>query len=68
MKRVLAFSLIMSALLFTACQTTSGVRGNETGSSPVNDDENIEYHKAIVRCNKTGGTRVVKIEGVLRCF
>lgn len=52
---------------FTACQSTS-VAGNERGSEPVNEQEAIEYRHAVVRCYKTGGTRVVKIMGELRCY
>ena len=44
------------------------VPGNENGSAPLNDDEITAYKKASLRCRKTGGTRVVKIEGILRCF
>lgn len=49
------------------CQSTQ-VAGNEAGSEPVNRVEGFEYKKAIVRCHKTGGSRVVKITGKLRCF
>ena len=44
------------------------VMGNENGSEPVNESEALEYQKAVVRCHKTGGTRVVKVEGRLRCY
>lgn len=44
------------------------VAGNEKGSKPVNNEEVTSYKKAIVRCYKIGGTRVVKIEGQLRCY
>lgn len=55
--------------LLAGCQTTGGaVQGNEDGSTPVNDKEREKYQKAIVRCYKTGGTRVVKIMGKLRCY
>lgn len=63
----LCLTLMSIALpLLASCQ--SSVSGNETGSEPVNDQEANEYKKAIVRCYKTGGTRVVKIMGNLRCY
>jgi hypothetical protein len=45
-----------------------GVIGNQGGSDPINQDEAVNYQKAINRCYKTGGSRIVKIEGRLRCF
>lgn len=58
-----------AALNFTSCQSGPGqVLGNDEGSSPVNDGEVVEYKKAVARCHKTGGTRIVKIKGELRCF
>ena len=55
--------------LLSACATGGGaVAGNEEGSLPINEQESNEYKKAIVRCYKTGGTRVVKIMGALRCY
>ena len=62
---------ILVATLLHACAThggTSGVTGNENGSTPVNESETNEYKKAIVRCYKTGGTRIVKIMGQLKCY
>ena len=53
-------------LATTACM--SGITGNDSGSTPVNESEGNEYKKAVVRCYKTGGTRVVKIMGELRCY
>lgn len=57
---------IACASFWSGCQT--GVKGNEAGSDPINETEKLEYQKAIVRCYKTGGTRVVKIMGELRCY
>lgn len=53
-----------------SCSTSGAgeVRGNESGSAPINENEAVEYQKAINRCHRTGGTRVVKIKGELRCF
>jgi len=60
---------IAYAAFLSGCQTGGGsVKGNENGSDPVNEQEKYEYQKAIVRCYKTGGTRVVKIMGELRCY
>ena len=41
---------------------------NENGSDPVNTDEAVQYKKALLRCYKSGGSRVVKMMGELRCF
>ncbi len=55
--------------LFAGCQSTGGgVAGNEDGSSPANEIEAHEYQKAVNRCHRTGGTRIVKIMGELRCY
>ena len=55
--------------LMTACQSGGGgLAGNEQGSEPINSEESKAYQKAIVRCYKQGGTRVVKIMGKLRCY
>ena len=69
----LALAMAFSAATL-GCRGGSGVSvgseviGNENGSEPINDQEAVEYNKAIVRCYKTGGTRVVKILGILRCY
>ena len=57
--------------LLSACAGVSGpghVMGNEKGSAPANNAEVPEYKKAVLRCYKSGGSRVVKIEGRLRCY
>jgi hypothetical protein len=58
--------------LMCSCQTggagSTGVSGNDTGSGPVNENEAHEYQKAVNRCHRTGGTRVVKIMGELKCY
>ncbi len=57
------------ASLLGGCQSSGGtVPGNELGSAAINNEEELEYKQAIVRCYKTGGTRVVKIMGRLRCY
>ena len=44
------------------------ILGNDEGSTPINENESSEYKKAIMRCYKTGGSRVVKIMGSLKCY
>jgi len=63
--RLLGF--VFGFLLFSGCASLS-LRGNEGGSEPINDKEQVEYQKALLRCNKSGGSRVVKITGTLRCY
>jgi len=64
--------IVAAGLFITSCETVggdnSGVLGNELGSQPVNEQEASEYNRAVLRCYRTGGSRVVKIEGRLRCF
>lgn len=64
-----------SHLVILACFGFSFIAGcagsmgfNDGGSQPVNEEEALAYRRAMQRCHKTGGTRVVKIEGNLRCF
>ena len=66
-KLVCTFSLLASIL---SCQTGGGgsVSGNEAGSAPSNENEATDYQRAVNRCHRTGGTRVVKIMGDLRCY
>lgn len=46
-----------------------GAQGSEAGgSTAINPKEETEYAKALLKCHRTGGTRVVKIEGALRCY
>jgi hypothetical protein len=68
-RSMLSCIVISSAVLLLSCASGSGgVTGNEGGSEPINEKESLEYKKAIVRCYKTGGNRVVKIMGELRCY
>jgi hypothetical protein len=64
------FLKMMSVLLLaTACQSTgTDLSANEGGSSPVSEKEAVAYKKALLKCYKSGGTRVVKIMGQLRCY
>lgn len=69
--RSMAFALILctqSFMLACAGGGGSGLTGNTGGSEPVNPSEENEYKRAILKCHKTGGSRVVKIEGQLKCY
>lgn len=70
MKLIITSILIASFSVLTSCQTggTQGVIGNEGGTEPLNEQEAYEMQKAVNRCHKSGGTRVVKIRGTLRCY
>ena len=68
-RSMLSCIVVGSVTLLLSCASGGGnVAGNENGSEPINDKESLEYKKAIVRCYKTGGNRVVKIMGELRCY
>lgn len=57
--------------LLNSCAGGGGsgsISGNEGGSSPINEQESVMYHKALNKCYKTGGHRIVKIDGHLRCY
>ncbi len=59
----------VALLACASCQGGGGgVPGNDQGSDPINDQESTDYKKALVRCYKTGGSRIVKIMGELRCY
>ena len=66
---LLSFSLLTTSF---ACQSDEGsdtaVEENDNGSQPINKQEEAEYKRAILKCYKTGGTRVVKVTGKLRCY
>lgn len=53
--------------LLVSCQGLR-VKGNEGGSEAINELEMFDMQKAVHRCHKNGGQRVVKIKGQLRCF
>ncbi len=66
-----AKTLLLSSLLMLMLQTSClgpSMGFNEDGSQPVNDEEALAYRRTMQRCHKNGGSRVVKIEGNLRCF
>ena len=66
----LKFILLIIILIipFSSCASSMQVEGNENGSVPISDTEIISYNAAVARCYKTGGSRVIKIDGKLRCF
>jgi hypothetical protein len=58
-------------LLFCLGCAATGISKKENkgaGSDPVNHKEAILQKQALIRCHKTGGTRIIKINNVLRCF
>jgi len=69
---VLLVCQLMLPVILSACASGgmggSDLSGNAGGSSPYNERETVEYKSAILRCHKSGGSRVVQIEGQLRCF
>lgn len=63
--------LLLSSFHLQACAGGGGgggVAGNTSGSEPINPSEANDYKRAILKCYKTGGSRVVKIEGRLMCY
>ncbi len=70
MRQILYWSFILTLML--ACQSggggSSGLGGGKPGSQPVNSKEERAYKRALLKCYKTGGSRIVKIEGKLRCY
>lgn len=74
----LALKLVASLALcaFAGCAGGGGGGGgggsshgaSGQSSEPINPKESREYKQALLRCHKTGGTRIVKITGKLRCF
>lgn len=68
-------SLTLLLALFSGCSSSSGDWGGGgahgeglPGSEPINAAEAREYKRALLRCHKTGGSRIVKIMGKLRCY
>ena len=60
---------MLCCLGLLACASGGGGAGKlGQSSTPINKKESILYKQAIIRCHKTGGTRVIKINGILRCF
>jgi hypothetical protein len=64
---LMSLAALASLAGVSACSSLQ-VAGNDTGSEPINSEEQREYMKEIRRCHKMGGTRIVKVQGELRCF
>jgi hypothetical protein len=64
----LAFLVLGIFPLSLASISCIGPQGSDSSSQALNGDEELAYKRAMLRCHKTGGSRVVKIEGNLRCF
>ena len=61
------FLVFMLALTWcSACKTSSS--GSAGSSQPINASEALQQQQALNRCYKTGGSRVIKIYGRLRCY
>ncbi|MGE0173685.1 MAG: hypothetical protein AB7T49_12890 [Oligoflexales bacterium] len=69
-KFVASLLLLVFCRVLSGCQTPTGgtVTGNDSGSQPINESEKYRYQSALLKCYKTGGSRIVKIEGSLRCY
>lgn len=60
---------LLLIVFLSSCQTGGGSGSTGEGSStPANEAESQDYQKAINRCVRTGGSRVVKIMGELKCY
>ncbi|MBC7660728.1 MAG: hypothetical protein H7249_13615 [Chitinophagaceae bacterium] len=70
MRFILGLQLVVTlTLTLTACAGMGSTsKGNDDGSSPINASEEKDYKRAINKCYKTGGSRVVKVEGQLMCY
>ena len=68
MRFALGVSIVLVFLMSCAGGEGVGQFGNEGGSQPINPTEERDYKRAVLKCYKTGGSRVVKMEGLLRCF
>lgn len=64
MKRMIGLLLLFAL----GCSHDSGSGMSTESSTPMNAREELQYHQALVRCAKTGGTRIVKIRSELRCY
>ena len=70
MRFILSLQLVV-ILCLTSCAGMGGgstSAGNDAGTAPINEKEEKDYKRAINKCYKTGGSRVVKIEGQLMCY
>ena len=58
---------LIFSTLFLSC-VNGPTRGGGANSEPINPKEDKIQKQSLIRCYKTGGSRIVKIDGVLRCF
>lgn len=65
-RKIVMMVLVTLSFSWLGCQ--AGGSQNGESSQPLNQEEAANYKRALLLCYKTGGTRVVKIEGNLRCF
>lgn len=78
---MLKFIFVSISFVLVSCQSGGGdssggvARGSKAGilgggesSKPTNPDEERAYKRALLKCYKTGGSRIVKIQGKLRCY
>ena len=49
-------------------KSSASIYGGGESSTAKNPAEEREYKRALLRCYKTGGSRIVKILGKLRCY
>ena len=60
------FAIIVLIISYSCASGGTSQRGES--SKPINQGEEAQYKRSLLRCYKTGGSRIVKIDGVLRCF
>lgn len=66
-----SLSALVGILALVTILQVSGCQSSDVGSGstePLNDAEVIEYNRALNRCLKSGGTRIVKVLNQLRCY
>lgn len=64
------FLIVFCLLVLGGCASSGAEQRRPLGESsePINEQEYNEYRKALTRCYKTGGSRIVKIKNYLRCY
>ena len=65
-KTLLFFGFFLGSMI--SCAGGDAGMSNEGGSTPINQAEGLLYKQALHRCYKTGGSRIVKINGYLQCY
>ena len=67
--RLIALISLGASLLFLSyCSSATREPFLDASSEPISKSEETAYARAMHRCVKTGGSRVVKVSGNLRCF